>query len=63
MGAQILSQASRAAVLPRRFHLSPRWFGQLSTPGRYGVAVAIVALASGAAEMLDRMTGSNRVAG
>ena len=47
----------------RRFPFEPSWIGRLSTPGRYAVAVAIVALSSGAAVLLDRLTGSDRVAG
>jgi len=49
--------------LLRRFPFEPSWIGRLSTPGRYAVAVAIVALSSGAAVLLDRLTGSDRVAG
>jgi two-component system sensor histidine kinase KdpD len=49
--------------------LSPRlpspstWIGRLSTPERYGVALGIVALSTAGAELLFRLTGSNRVAG
>jgi two-component system sensor histidine kinase KdpD len=49
--------------LLRRFPFEPSWVGRLSTPGRYAVAVVMVALSSGAAELLDRLTGSSRVAG
>jgi two-component system sensor histidine kinase KdpD len=39
------------------------WIGRLSTPGRYGVALVIVAISTGGAELLYQLTGSNRVAG
>ena len=59
----IPSQALRATALPRRFPTSPSWISGLSAPGRYGLAVAVVALATGGAAVLDRVTHSNRVAG
>jgi two-component system sensor histidine kinase KdpD len=49
--------------VPRRLNISPSWIEQLGTPGRYAVAVVMVALSSVAALLLDRLTGSNRVAG
>ncbi|HEV7384505.1 MAG TPA: DUF4118 domain-containing protein, partial [Phenylobacterium sp.] len=39
------------------------WIGRLNTPGRYGMALAIVAISTGGAELLYQLTGSNRVAG
>jgi two-component system sensor histidine kinase KdpD len=49
--------------LPRRFIASPSWIARLSTPGRYLVALAMVALATGGAELLERVAHSNRVGG
>jgi len=44
--------------------LSPvTWTGRLSTSRRYGVAIAVVALSTGAGALLYQLTGSNRVAG
>jgi two-component system sensor histidine kinase KdpD len=59
----IPSQALRATLLSRRFPTSPSWISGLSTPARYGVAVLIVAMATGGAALLDQLTHSNRVAG
>ena len=47
----------------RRFPSQPTWISRLSTPGRYAVAVVIVALSTVGAAVLDKLTGSNRVAG
>jgi two-component system sensor histidine kinase KdpD len=49
--------------MPRRFATSPSWITTLSTPGRYLMALVIVALATGGAQLLDRVTHSNRVGG
>lgn len=56
-------QPDEPRALPRRYATSPAWFSRLGAPGRYGVALAVVAVSTGAAELLDRLTGSNRVAG
>jgi two-component system sensor histidine kinase KdpD len=45
----------------RRYINAEGWVGRLSTPGRYGLAVAVVAAATAVAEALFRLTGSNRV--
>ena len=50
-------------LLPVRPPTVTTWIGRLSTPGRYGVAIAVVALSTGGAELLYQLTGSNRVAG
>jgi two-component system sensor histidine kinase KdpD len=39
------------------------WFGDLSQPARYGVAIVEVLCATGLGELLYRLTGSSRVAG
>lgn len=62
MEAVVASYASSSA-LPFRLPSSASWIGRLSTPGRYGVAIAVVALSTGGAELLYQVTGSNRVAG
>nr|MEA2798364.1 two-component system, OmpR family, sensor histidine kinase KdpD [Phenylobacterium sp.] len=50
-------------LLPRPLSSLSSWIGRLNTPGRYGVALAIVALCTGGAELLYKLTDSNRVAG
>ena len=47
--------------MARRLIDAESWVGRLSTPGRYGLAVGVVAAATGLAEALYRLTGSNRV--
>ena len=49
--------------LPIPLPSSSSWIGRLNTPGRYGVALVIVVLCTGGAELLYQLTGSNRVAG
>jgi K+-sensing histidine kinase KdpD len=49
--------------LPRRFASPGDWLGRLSGPGRYGVALGVVALATGGAQALYELTGSNRIGG
>jgi two-component system sensor histidine kinase KdpD len=49
--------------LPVHLPSSSSWIGRLSTPGRYAVALAIVLIAWGAAELLHRLTGSPRIGG
>jgi two-component system sensor histidine kinase KdpD len=53
----------REPALSRRFPSPPAWISRLSTPGRYAVAVMLVAVSTVGAAVLDRVTGSNRVAG
>jgi two-component system sensor histidine kinase KdpD len=43
--------------------MSPSWISRLNSPARYLTAAAMVVLATGAAELLERLAGSNRVAG
>jgi two-component system sensor histidine kinase KdpD len=47
--------------LPYRTGIAESWTGRLNTLGRYGLAVGIVAAATGAAQVLYLVTGSNRV--
>lgn len=47
----------------RRFPSQPSWISRLSTPGRYAVAVVLVAVSTVGAELLVNLTGSNRVGG
>ncbi|THD61522.1 ATP-binding protein [Phenylobacterium sp.] len=49
--------------MSRRSPSQPSWISRLSTPGRYAVAVGMVALATATATLLDWLTNSNRVAG
>ncbi|HEX3367898.1 sensor histidine kinase [Phenylobacterium sp.] len=49
--------------MTRRVDISPTWIGSLSTPGRYALAVVLVAISTAGALVLERVTGSNRVAG
>jgi two-component system sensor histidine kinase KdpD len=49
--------------LTRRVDISPTWIGALSTPGRYALAVVLVAVSTVGAVALEAATGSNRVAG
>lgn len=49
--------------MPRRFPPSTAWLRRLSRPGRYGVALLVVALSTGAAQLLYELTGSNRIGG
>jgi two-component system sensor histidine kinase KdpD len=50
--------------MPRPFIASPSsWIARLSTPGRYLVALAIVALATGGAQLLEGVAHSTRVGG
>jgi two-component system sensor histidine kinase KdpD len=53
--------AETGADVPRRYLNADTWAGRLSTPGRYGLAVGIVAGATALGELLYRLTGSNRV--
>jgi len=47
--------------LPRRLLTSASWVGRLGNVGRYGLAIGMVALATGVAQLLLMLTGSNRV--
>ena len=47
--------------MPRRWLTADNWIGRLSGPGRYGLAIAVVAAAWAMAEVLHRLTGSTRV--
>jgi two-component system sensor histidine kinase KdpD len=49
--------------LTRRVDISPSWIGSLGAPGRYSLAVVLVGISTVGALALERMTGSNRVAG
>jgi K+-sensing histidine kinase KdpD len=49
--------------LTRRFPPQASWISRLSTPGRYAVALGLVMISWGAAELLYKLTGSNRVGG
>ncbi|HZZ30829.1 MAG TPA: ATP-binding protein [Phenylobacterium sp.] len=49
--------------MTRRDDISPSWIGSLGAPGRYSLAVVLVAISTVGALALERMTGSNRVAG
>ena len=49
--------------VPSRFTTSPSWIAKLNTPGRYLVAVTMVALSTCAAQLLYALTGSNRISG
>jgi len=49
--------------LPRRLSLPPSWVGRLSTPGRYAMALGMVAASTVAAQLLYMLTGSNRIGG
>jgi len=50
-------------ALPRHLALSPNWIGRLNTPGRYLLSLAMVAISTGAAQLLYELTGSNRIGG
>ncbi|THD65923.1 ATP-binding protein [Phenylobacterium sp.] len=49
--------------MTRRVDISPSWIGSLGGPGRYAVAVVLVGVSTLGAVALEKMTGSNRVAG
>jgi len=46
-----------------RLPFSSNWIGRLGTPGRYAVALGVVAIAWGTAELLHVLTGSPRLGG
>src|SRR5579859_2158346 len=61
MGASV---SREPALPPRRPIRQPSWINRLSTPARYGFAVAQLALSTLGAELLVKLTGSgNRVGG
>jgi K+-sensing histidine kinase KdpD len=47
--------------LPRRLLSSASWVGRLGTAGRYGLALGMVTLSTGAAQFLYMLTNSNRI--
>ena len=57
------AEQNRWEALPRHVEFSPSWFGSLGTPGRYAVAFVIVAISTGAAQLLHEITHSTRVGG
>ena len=49
--------------MTRRVEISPSWTASLSVPGRYAVALVVVAISSGVAQLLHELTNSSRVGG
>lgn len=52
-----------SAPLPRRTLYPPAWTDRLSGQGRYGLALAMVAVSTAGAQGLYLLTGSNRIGG
>lgn len=49
--------------MPRPLRKTPSWIGRLNTSGRYLIALGVVGLGWGTAEILYVVTGSNRLGG
>ena len=49
--------------MPRRTAYTPSWADQLSSPGRYALALVMVVASTAGAQALYMLTGSNRIGG